>query len=171
MRIIDDNCPFWITRCMNATGSLSMEIVSKDLILLVRELANIGCSFLHHFHGALNGLHMFSIFYIHPIDWAWKSIHLDIWGSIVVKYPFFMTIWDRMPNGERHVVLLPNIIVGYVFDARLGGGHIRLVEISTRKVRLICSSHICRSIWHNFHISETIHSFFPVDQFSPIFVE
>jgi hypothetical protein len=129
------NCdrPFWLPFIDDLALCSSKEIVCENLILMILEHSDIRSLLLHHFHGALNGLHMLAVLDVHPVDLPWHLVHSDISGSIVVKDPLVAHLILWVPNCEGHIVCLPDIIVMDVFDATALGCPVYAVQVGSRE--------------------------------------
>lgn len=133
VRVFDRDVSLGIPLTDDAIVCFSQEPVLELLLLGIQEGANVRCLLLHHFHGDFDWLHLFSIFDVHPIDLPRNLADLEFRGFVILKYPFFFHVFNWMPNGEAHLVLLPHVVVVHDLNAGLRGHLINLNQLTSGK--------------------------------------
>lgn len=138
VRIFNGNISIWISLGdKSIVVSFYNKSVLELLIRSIQESTDIWGLLLHHFKCDLYWLHCLAVFNIHPIDIIWNLANLELRCFVVLKYPFFLHVLNWMPDGEAHLILLPNIVIVNDLDSRDRWSIVDLVDFtSSRSLRL-----------------------------------
>lgn len=163
VRIFYGNVSLWISLADEAIVSFSDKSVLELLFGGVKERSNIGSLLLHHFHGDLNWLHDLTVLDVHPFDLSWNFADFELGCLVVLKYPFFLHVVNWVPDGEAHLILLPDVVVVDDLDSRNRGGIVHLDQLITCYVCAHHAAFLILNIGHQLKISQSVDTFLPID--------